>query len=460
MIKPLDILSKSVIYIAVISAPIQWINLITIGKLGIKFIDLTIIPIAACLFFKSFRINWVKFINNNAVIIYSFLLLMAANYILSVYHGRNLQTGFAYITKNTFYLFYFTLFGAVMILRTQKENFYKEVAISNTACVLFFLIVVTIIFRTFGRNFLLEIFQAFIKGDSQTIRYDLFLKLFNSTGGDEEFRTSLRNTLVGVFIYIHFTSIYSFLNCKEALLKTLNIVNILFAAFIILASTSRSNMVVLILGYLIAGNYYIITGKIKFKPIYFVGICSLLFFTLIFFDKVQSSFGGSAEMVGGRLEQLQGDARWDLNAEAGRLFLENFFTGLGSGVTLSNGLRVHNFILGSACQAGILGLALSLIFYFAIIYSLFTSVQVFSSGKGLFWITSIVMLPLLRAMTSGNSGTLSIIEWFCLAFFLAMIYTQKNSFQKSLITTQFNPNKTSIKQNPFHINFDSQGYIK
>ena len=84
MNKALNISSKIIFYTIIMAAPIQWVSIITIGSLSLKFIDVALIPVFLFLLVKKFRIYLVEFIIEYRLLITVFLLLMAVNYISTV----------------------------------------------------------------------------------------------------------------------------------------------------------------------------------------------------------------------------------------------------------------------------------------------------------------------------------------------------------------------------------------
>lgn len=413
----------------VIFAPINWISLVNLGGLSIKYMHLAILPIVICLLFKTFRLTVVKFIQQNGFIIGSFMLLLVINFVATYLNKTSYPSALSYIAKNFFYCCYFILFGAVMYLRINKSSFHKEITYSNTLSVLTFTLFATLIFHALGRSFLGDMANFFIKGDSVSLRYDLFKILFNADAqGSEELAANLRNTLMGAFIYIHFSSLYANKNISNKFLRICNMVNMAFSAFFVIASVSRSNMLVMVLGYLIyfLGDIFINRNLRRVYEMFGVVIIGITF-AIIFWSKIESMFMSSTDMIAGRLGELENDARWELNAEALDSFSKNFLIGKGSGAVLSDGHAVHNFIIGSAFQAGIIGLILSCFFYFGIAGSLLKNLKKLSKYTGAFLVASLLAIPLLRSMESGNAGTLSLVEWFCISIFLAFVMQNKET---------------------------------
>jgi hypothetical protein len=447
----LNTLTKIVFFIIVIAAPIQWVSILTIGSLSFKYIDLAIVPILICFLFKSFRRTFINFYKFNNILVFAFVYLMALNFIYTSLNSDNQDLGFSYIFKNLFYLIYFLVFGPVVYYRLKNPKLYKEITISNGLCIIFFLFVVEVTFLSMGRNFMAELLSNFLKGNSAAIRYDLFYKLFNAHGGtvsvssDSDYQTNLRNTLLGAFIYINFTSLYALKFCKSILLKLINVFNILFGTFLVFASTSRSNMIALVIGYMVFYALSIYSGTFRFKlsSVFITMILAFLF--VLFLPSLQSTFQNSTSMISDRLAQLDQDARWNLDGEALVYFASNPLNGKGAGAVLSDGHRVHNFILGAAYQTGVLGFILSIIFYFGTLAKLVTSAKYIAGKKPLFWFASLMCLPLLRAMTSGNNGTLSIIEWFCLAFFFAVCMQEKENYEAANLENYYDSQNLKTK---------------
>lgn len=428
----LDRFLKLTFFSIVITIPILWISIFDIGNLSIKYVHLATTFTFLCLGFKGFRLAILKFILYSRWILLCFIVLLVMNIVSMASSGIIYPKAWTYIIKNFSYVIYFVLFGGLLMINFKKENFYKDITLSNFVSILVFIIVGTFIFRKIGRSFLGDLIGAFFSGNGLEIRFNFFLHLFNSSGGDEEFNSSLRNTLIGSFIYMHFTSLYALRKCqKEISLKCLNVFNIVASAFLVISSLSRSNMLALALGYIIVAYYHFLNKRIVLRKYHFL-IFSLSVIGLCFFyNKVTRSLSSAFSSVIERIEELDNDARIDLNKEALEGYSQHPLLGKGAGATLSDGHGVHNFILGSAYQAGTFGLVLSIIIYLAIFLKIMKSYNLFAVDVDSFWLAGMASIPLLRSMTSDNAGSLSIIEWFCLAFFLSCCIIFKDRMDKT-----------------------------
>jgi len=265
--------------------PLGWISLIDAGTLSLKLMHLSILPLLVSLISKSFREKLVTFIIENKYLISFFLLLMVMNFVSMTLNATKNPTAVSYIVKNLSYFSLFLLFGALIIMMAKSRNFCAHIAISNTIGILIFIAVATLSFKAMGRSFILDMVNFFLKGDSNALRYALFRTLFNSSQGsaDAEQSTNLLNTLIGSFIFINFTALYAWHNTKNKLLNALNIFCLAFTFFIIIASVSRSNILSLILGYLMYWTFDIVFNNNQRRILHIIGFFTLGHYLFCFF---------------------------------------------------------------------------------------------------------------------------------------------------------------------------------
>lgn len=435
MRKFLNLNLNTAYYFLVVFLPISWVSLIGVGELSFKLMHLSFIPLLICLLFKEFRTNLLDFIKDNKYLISFFILLMIMNFVSVCLNTYRSPSAVSYIAKNIIYFSFFLMFGGLIISLAKSVTFHKHITISNTICILFFICIATIAFKAQGHSFLGDLINFFLKGDSNALRFALFKTLFNSsqTSSDSDLSTNLLNTLIGSFIFVHFTSLYAYKNVKSKFLKALNVLCIIFSAFMVIASVSRSNILVMIAGYIIYWGFDIFYNKNQRRVIQVISTLVIIgLFVLLFWTKIEDIFSGASTMIISRFSNLDENNRWALNAQCVTSFTENmhnFLIGKGSGAIVLYGTTAHNFILGSAYQAGIFGLVLSILFYFGLIYSLFRDNVMLAKHPHAFIIGSLMAAPLLRTMESGGAGSLTMQEWFCLAFFLGFILQKKKEMQ-------------------------------
>ena len=129
-----------------------------------------------------------------------------------------------------------------------------------------------------------------------------------------------------------------------------------------------------------------------------------------------------------RLFQLGSDIRSSLNTKTFISSFNSFFIGHGSDAVVNFynfEKRPHNFLLGSFLQAGILGLIFSFIFMFVLFRFFILNLIGIKSLKHTILLL-LLLLPLFRMQISGESGSLTYIEWFCISMTLAYFINIKN----------------------------------
>lgn len=425
-------------YLLIIFSPLSWVSLVDIGDSSIKFVHLSLIPLVFSLFFKSYRTAFVKFFKFNRLLIGFFILLMLMNFIsLSV--DTNIDSfskSMTYIYKNIFYLTLALFFGGMMLILIDSPGFYKKLSITGFVCVIVFVTVASVTFSATGGNFSQDLIKFFFAGDIDGLRRDLYRTIFvTGRGTDEEVQTNLINSLTGSFIIVHFTSLYAYHNIKEPLYKIISVFTYLFSFFFVISSISRSNILALLFGYLIYWGCEIIYKK-NIRKIYqlsatlITGLCIIL----IFWEQLKETFSDTSEMYSERFGELGSNIRLSLNAEAMSTFTAtpmNFMFGKGSGAVLSDGHAVHNFVIGSAYQAGIFGLILSILFYAGLIFVVIKHANAIKYQKSAFVISALMSIPVLRMMESGDAGSPTLQEWFCITFFLGYVIKKRDFTKQS-----------------------------
>lgn len=428
---------KLAFFMLVAFLPLSWITVYGVGDSSIKLFHLTIIPLLICCFYNSFRNKIVVFVKENRFIMSCFLLLMTMNFVSMSINSLVIPHASIYVIKNLAYFFFFTLLGGMCLSLFNLENTPKLLTQSAFICVCTFIVIASIGFKATGGNFLADMLKFFISGDINGLRHDLYKTLFNggTYGKDADFATALINTIIGSFIFVHFLSLYALRTSKSRLQKGLNIFSLIFSFFFVVSSISRSNIIAIGFGYMIYWGLEIVYNNNVKKVVSLVSsVLVLIAVMIVFGNKMQDAVSNMSDMYQARFGDLDENIRWQLNAEAIETFTSNaksFIFGSGSGALLSNGKSVHNFIIGSAYQAGIFGLILSSLFYFTILSSLLRFAPLLSKYKFAFILAAVMALPLIRQMESGDAGSLTLQEWFCLAFFLSFVINKKLSVENS-----------------------------
>jgi O-antigen ligase/polysaccharide polymerase Wzy-like membrane protein len=402
---------------------------------AIKLFHLSFIPLAFCCIYASFRKNVFDFVKRYRFLIGSFLLLMAMNFISTSINEIVSPLAKMYIIKNLVYFSFFILFGGLCLSLFQLKEKMKVFSVGAFLSVLVFIIVTSFTYK--GGIYIVELVKYFATGNLMGLRYGLFKSLYNggSVEKGSDFATALINTITGSFIFAHFIALYAYFNSPSLKYKILNIISLTVSFFFVISSISRSNIIALLFGYLVYWGLEIILKKnLKIVLSLLGGLAVIAAFVIFALSNtaVQTALSSTSSMYQERFEDLDENVRWQMNSQALQIIFsdpKHLVFGLGSGALLysaqyafiDNDKSVHNFIIGSTFQAGIFGLILSCFFYFSQFFYLIRYAPALSKYHKIFAIAGVMSVPLIRQMESGNSGSLTFQEWFCLAFFLGII---------------------------------------
>lgn len=439
----------------IITLPLQWFNLA-------KAIGLTFKPIHLSIFFSIIAFLAIK---KKITVTKDFLskiwpfLLFYISYLLisncSLLWTPDLSVGITIVLKITIYFLLFLLF-AILVYSTEPQNIAYAVYVGTTiGCIIFFLIVIYV-FYILERNILLEYAISIISADSKSLQWAFYPTLFNFSSGEivskgnvEFVGTSLRNTLMGAFIfYIITLGMYRPLVSqllKKPYLEIMGRIVIGCSTCLIIFSVSRSNIIVLLTIFLLVCLFKWIRPKhrgITYKNVLIVFMA--LFLSLFFYQYIYSI----GQILGERLLSITEDNRFAMYNEAFYQISKKVFMGFGLGTeveTVTGTMhRVHNIFLSSWLETGIAGFVLSILFYLAIVFFWFKQsiLLIRYPQKWLLsvspeWTMTLPVLPLVRSLISGAGGSFTYVEWLCLAFFFGTIIQNQVTLHNLQTQTSF-----------------------
>lgn len=314
-----------------------------------------------------------------------------------------------------------------------------------------FLAVFSVISAVIGDGLISLIIGAIAQGDSAALQFGVYPTLFNFVDGailsrsDADFQgTALRNTLVGVFVLFATVLWFKPLRLgKEGFLelKLLNWALIGCCVFFVLASVSRSNILVLLVAAccLMARDknfrHQLSSRERLARGLFFAGAAALgavLLSTLII-----AVGSGLADIGADRFGNFGQDPRVLMYSDAMRLIEQRPITGWGLGAELGSlGHRVHNLFIAAWYEGGVTLFVSSLLMYGSLIIitmraalaprvtSEFSNQTSKLRNGGVF---AIAILPLFRPLVSGDAGAFTLIEWACIAIVLAEYANLKNA---------------------------------
>lgn len=286
------------------------------------------------------------------------------------------------------------------------------------------------------------IVRSFIEGNSAALQFGVFPSLFNFVDGgligkdDADFQgTALRNTLVGVFVI---TAILFW--CRSERLRGffvasfpyLGAVVTVICGFFILASVSRSNMLVFILAACVVVFMRLLAKNTADKStrsratVLIVAIAGMAF---VSGNLLLSLIEGLSTIGSQRFGNVAEEPRLVMYGQALAAINRHPFAGIGLGAELPIfEHRVHNLFLAAWFEGGIPLLLGASAMYAALFRSVLKCARAQykldeNGQKSLLLnaggILAISILPLFRPLISGDGGAFTLVEWFCIALLLA-----------------------------------------
>lgn len=426
--------------ILVITLPLQWFEIIAIGPLALKpvHISFSLIVFTYLLFPGVFKSAWrtLKYYRFFFVSYSVYLILMY----LAVFNSESMPVALAMNTKNLIYFLYcISLIGLLHIISDENDQF--QMSSFVVISVVTFLIICVYVFQQLERSFFLEYGLALINGDIKELMFGFYKPIFNYSFGsgaidpDSDQGTSLRNTLVGSFI-LFVAILASELKNRKGSALVVSRITISILILLIIASVSRSNYLTLIMISIvvfIAGFKFKRTIKINYLPLLplvFIGLIASIILALPYIIPV-------INILIERTKEIAESGRIDMYNSTITLINKNYLIGYGTGARLGafHDLQVHNLFLGAWYQAGILGLISAVAYYLALVIFFLNTIFRYLLGQihdhRKLWLIAIIILPLFRALVSGNSGNFTMIEWTCLAVFFTVNSKLKYEFPKN-----------------------------
>ncbi|MCI5054759.1 MAG: O-antigen ligase family protein [Flavobacteriales bacterium] len=413
--------------------PLQWLYFFKVGGLAFKPVHLAIfILIGLLLVDEDYKRDFVTTIKQNSFLIVTYFGIVCLALVSTIWSSVGLAKCISNIFKMTVYGGFFMLFSSVLFnLWKQNQIRFHQYAYYS---LLIFLIITWFIFWRLGRSFFVEFIQFFALGDTVKLRYDLFVTIFNySFGankvlieGDELFRANLRHTIIAAFALV-FALIQGFHKPKKLIGHILKWTACFVLIILILASSSRSGMLSLILVIIVAISLFAKTFTSKNVLIGVSALCVMALLLVLNWERLNPILSSTFE----RLSQIEQDARLELMAETVRAINQKWLLGHGLNTPLYvryHEVQNHNFILGAWFQYGILGLIVSVAFYAKLLLNwVYAYIKQWKAGLSPYapWIIAIMVIPLFRAMVSGNNGNFDMADWTAVCIFTAYVTKTK-----------------------------------
>jgi len=431
------------------SLSLSWISLVSVGGLDLNVPHLFFGGLAIGFGLGRFSELWSHSADQPAFVFSVCYVLYLAAMFSSLFAGDLHVNAVSLLIK---YTAYFGMFFILMVvLRSSALTNQSIAAAAYLGCALgivAFLGFAVFVFYRAGRNFPAEFFSYLVQGDTSSLKFKIFLALFNY-GADEVDRTAdsfisaaRANTITGAFV-LYWLLVWIYRRPATLVLPGWLASLILWGVttislVVIIGSASRTNIATVFLTALVvlaaralSANDSRMLGNMM--VVLFVVVCLAVLGVVAAPSEI-----GIYNMLAERFssETLSEDSRAGQYTEAWARIKRRPFAGygLGAGIDVNRaggrvGQQVHNLFLASWYEAGIAGFAAAVAYYGCILLYWFLGFgrlksrnSWYQSGlnPSLLWWLGLPCLPVVRAMFSGQAGSFTMMEWTCLAFFFGI----------------------------------------
>jgi hypothetical protein len=332
------------------------------------------------------------------------------------------------------------------------------VTIGSLLSIALFSLLAIIVFAGLRRNFFGECYELLLNGKAAKLQFGIYPVLFSNSvfsaeraTVDAEFSTSLRNTLVGAFICsIQLTWIFRPVAVRVLgrVLGNLILWSVtLCGSFLVVTSVSRSNVAVLGITFVLACLLSLgVSGRTAQRKV--VGnLTVLVMICLLAGVMVATVSPGVVDLVQRRFAQGSPE-RIAIARQALREISEQWLIGRGIGARPhGTDLEIHNLLLAAWHSGGLGALLMSLGFYLVVVVVWIRAIRRRLSDPAFWkldisanWVLTLPLLPLFRALISGEGGNFSMIEWTCLAVFFALMSWNASAAEISMSRLVRSPN--------------------
>jgi O-antigen ligase len=434
-------LSGALFVLFMLTLPVPWIELVHLGKFSVKPVHVALLALSLNLLFSHRLRQGLIDVAAEAwpfALAYAFylaFLLFSSAWGSYVYGTSGIGQGAKYVPYFIAFFIVAAYFSQYRMLRLDRA-----VLLGGTLSIALFLSLFALVFTFVGKNLFIEYLKAIARGDAKALQFEFYGILFNYASGEvvtkenaEFISVSLRNTLMGYFIslIVWIWAIRPASGTSQRGSQAVRVVLSTICALLVLLSVSRSNILVLVVAFMLAftGRAFLENPKAEggwgIRILIFGSVVVLGSLLVIMVGAAASGFG---DLLLDRIMALSRDPRLSqYEASLGYIDRAPFF-GYGIGAEVPGfGLQVHNIFLAAWFQSGIVGLAGSLAFYGLIWAAWLQAALCFirdnqvSSRLARHWILALPILPLFRSLVGGEGGNFTLIEWACLASFFGLL---------------------------------------
>lgn len=418
------------LFLLIFLMPFDWLKVPAIGFRSIVWLAM-IVPLVRLSLTPSasFR-SFLKFLSLASYVhaAYALYLIILS---VSLFWGPNMDTGLSDLLRALGQFLFYLVVGTTLCT-IGYETTARTVWFAVTCAVVGFVFYCQYVFMAQGDSLVGQLSSAAASGQSNAIAQKVLKNVTNfqfesmSLDRQGEVLASVRNS-ISATLYIFLFAIAAFSNNRYRSAKELRIgrtfvptltllmIFIPIAMFILM---SRSNIIVLVCAPFVCCTLRLISNRISSRNSFFLPMLLLLLICVgAVFAIVSLGNNDFVALNVQRMQDITSDPRIKHYSDIYRLVTRSPWIGYGLGAETPDGLKVHNMFLGLWFRAGVVGLAVAIIFYLVI--SLSCLLKSTYSQKWAFWLPSLVLEPLLRApLIGGQDGRFCRVEWLAIALFL------------------------------------------
>lgn len=426
-------------YFLWVNAGVRQIALFPYKPNQVSVVLLLAVGVVSMLFSARRKALWTLILRNRTFLaLFSiFLLLQLMSLLWAAPHGN-----FTYVLGKQAAYFLCALLVAAALTGSARAPTLAATYWGLLVGLFLFSAVFAVLSAIVGSGVVTLVTSALIDGDASALQFKVFTLIFNFADGelvgkgDEDFQgTALRNTLVGIFVV---TAILFWSRTRSSMSSPfmrspfLTLVVTLLCGFFILASVSRSNILVFFLaGIVILATSLLYPSRgtrgIKISR-WGWGLISI-FVLLLSGNIVVGLIDGLTTIGAERFGNLAKEPRLVMYATALNGIDQHIWFGHGLGAEIEVfEHRVHNLFLAAWYEGGIVLFVSALAMYIALVRSIvlvhrrsIALRRVQSEGLLLTpgGMLALSILPLFRPLISGEAGAFTLVEWFCVSLLLA-----------------------------------------
>lgn len=411
---------------SVASLSMNWVVLGSVGGLTVRPSDIFAgMLIVSVLCLKGKRPIAILTFGPARMLAIAFLFYLGA-LLLSLITGRFSGAGIALIAKHAM------RFGVFLVLTelflTVEFSRSRLIALLLFGSALGLAVFVAAATIMLGWKVIPEYTQAVVSGDIRALQFGFYPRLFSTLSVESP--TSLRNALCGSFCVYFFVGTSAIANTRTDRWnwqRTVALLTAILSLFLVAASVSRSNLLILIAGIACFFlQFALALGQRAARiPRSVVVACLILMATSLAIVVPQvERLPEIATSYSHRVESIGSDGRVHMLNVAGNAIAGNWLLGRGAASTFQfqrSTSQFHNMILAGWYEAGLLGLTSTVFFCATIGILLLRFVSVADTSlkpSAHYWLAGLAFLPLVRTQVGGQGGMLSCNDWFALSVLL------------------------------------------